>query len=129
MELLRELAEPVIEKEEVEAIPLMEALEEAVRNLGLSSPGGLTKAVGGAREFFAKNPALTVGAAAMAVAAFGQYQKNKRNTIRLHGKTPYEKKMMTSIVDALQKEGKFKVHRIKFEGGGKTWILRRKWMT
>lgn len=127
MDLLRELAHPEIE--EIDALPLMEALEESIRSLNLQKAGGLEKAVGGAREFFAKNPALTVGAAALAVSAFGQYQKNKRNTIRLHAKTAYEKKMMTSIVDALQKEGKFKIQRIKFEGGGKTWILRRKWMT
>lgn len=127
MDLLRELVQPEIE--EIDALPLMEALEEAVRKMNLSHRGGLTKAVGGAKEFFKKNPGLTVGAAAMAVSAFGAYEKNKRNTIRLHAKTPYEKKMMTSIIDALQKGGQFKVQRIKFEGGGKTWLLRRKWMS
>lgn len=127
MKLLRELAQP--EVEQIDALPLMEALEEAVRKLNMQHKGGLTKAVHGAKSFFKANPALTVGAAAMAVSALATYNKNKRNTIRLHAKTAYEKKMMTDIVDALQKGGKFKVHRIKFEGGGKTWILRRKWMS
>lgn len=125
MSLLREL---VCENEDqIDAIPLMEALEEAVRTTDLRSKGGLTKAVGGAKELFAQNPSLAIGAAAMAVSAFAEYEKNKRNTIRLHAKTDYEKKMMTSIADALKQSGKFKLHKIKFEGGGKTWVLRRVW--
>ncbi len=128
MSLLRELTE--YEQDPVDAIPILEALEESVRSLNLQQRGGKVKtAIKGAADFFKANPVLATGAAAMAVNAFATYKKNKRNTIRLHAKTAYEKKMMTSIVDALQKEGKFKIHRIKFEGGGKTWILRRKWMS
>lgn len=121
MSLLKELANI----EDVKALPIMEALEESVRTLNLTSKGGLQKAVGGAKEFFTKNPVLAASAAAMAVSAFASYEQNKRNTIKLHAKSPYEKSMITSIVDALQKDGKFKVHKIKFENGGKTWIIKR----
>lgn len=125
MELLREL---VSLDEQIDALPLLEALEESIRSLNMQKKGGKVKnTIKGAKDFFDKNPALVVGAAALAVDAYGNYKKNKRNTIRLHAKTPYEKKMMTSIVDALTKQGAFKMHRIKFEGGGKTWLLQRKW--
>lgn len=127
MDLLRELTQL---DETTEALPLLEALEESIRSLNLSSKGGkINPTIAGAKDFFAANPALVVGAAALAVSAYGQYQKNKRNTIRLHAKTAYEKKMMTSIVDTLTKDNKFKVQRIKFEGGGKTWVLQRKWIS
>jgi len=126
MELLRELVES--EQEEIDALPLMEALEESIRTLGLQHKGGKVNAmIGGAKDFFKANPGLVTGAAVLAVSALKQYKNNQRNTVKLHAKTAYEKKMMTSIADALQKEGKFKLHRIKFEGGGKTWILKRKW--
>lgn len=127
MELLRELAQL---DDEIDALPLMEALEESVRSLNMQKKGGkVQNTIKGAKDFFNKNPALVVGAAALAVDAYGQYKKNKRNTIRLHAKTPYEKKMMTSIVDSLTKQGSFKLQRVKFEGGGKTWLLQRKWQT
>lgn len=126
MSLLKELSQ--LDEDAVEALPLMEALEESIRTLQMQHKGGkVNPAIAGAKDFFKANPALVVGAAALAVGALGQYEKNKRNTIRLHAKTPYEKKMMTSIVDTLTKDQKFKVHRIKFEDGGKTWIIRRKW--
>jgi hypothetical protein len=88
--------------------------------------GGLVrKGIGKAGKFMRANPALVVGAAALAVNAYGQYKRNKRNTITLHAKDPYERKMMTSIVDALTKGNKFRVVRTKFQQGGKSWILKR----
>lgn len=126
MELLRELVES--QQEDVDALPLMEALEESIRSLGLQQKGGkVAPAISGAKDFFKANPGLVTGAAVLAVSALQKYKSNQRNTVKLHAKTAYEKKMMTSIADALQKEGTFKLHRIKFEGGGKTWILKRKW--
>jgi hypothetical protein len=125
MDLLRELTE---NDNTIEAIPLVEAIEESVRSLQLQQKGGkINPTLKGAKDFFKSNPGLVSGAAALALSAYGEYQKNKRGTIRLHAKTAYEKRMMTSIIDALTKDGKFKVQRIKFEGGGKTWVLRRKW--
>ena len=121
MSLLKELIE---QEETIEALPLMEALEEAVRTMQMQKRGGVVK---GVKDWVSKNPGLAVGAAAMAVAGLSAYEKNKRNTIRLHGKTPQEKTMMNDIVNNLQKGGQFKIQRIKYEGGGKTWILQRKW--
>ena len=127
MSLLKELLE---DETDTKALPILEALEEAVRSINENSRGGLVKkGIKGAGDFFKAHPGLTTGAAVLAIGSFGNYQKNKRNTIHLHAKTAYEKKMMTSIVDALGKDGLFKVQRIKFEGGGKTWILRRRWMS
>lgn len=125
MNLLRELNESI---EDVESLPILEALEEALGKMNLSSRGGKIKSgIKGAADLFKANPGLAAGAAALAVSAVGQYNKNKRDMITLHAKTSQEKKMMTSIVDTLTKGGKFKVQRVKFEGGGKSWILKRKW--
>lgn len=126
MGLLQELVET--EQDCADAIPLMEALEESIRSLNMQHAGGkVNSMIGGAKDFFKANPGLVTGAAVLAVSALKHYKNNQRNTVKLHAKTAYEKKMMTSISDALIKEGKFKLHRIKFEGGGKTWVLKRKW--
>ena len=126
MSLLKELIES--EQEQIEALPLMEALEESVRNLNMQSAGGTVKNLGkGVGQWIKKNPGLAVGAAALAVNAFGQYQKNKRNMIKLHGKTSHEKEMMGDIVNKLTSGGQWKIHKVKFEGGGKSWELVRKW--
>ena len=82
-------------------------------------------AVRGAGQFFKANPGLVIGAAALALDARGKYKRNKRNTIRLHAKDQYERRMMTSIVDALTRGGKFKIKRVHFQSGGKTWVLVR----
>lgn len=121
MELLRELIE-----EYSEHIPLMEAIGRSVRSLSMMKAGGKIAAKG-AGDFFKANPALVVGAATLALDAYGKYKRNKRNTIRLHAKDPYEKKMMRDIVDSLTKSGKYKVERMKMEHGGRTWILKKKW--
>lgn len=81
--------------------------------------------IGGAKDFFKANPGLTVAAGAMALDAYSKHKKAKRDTVHLHARDAQEKKMMTSIVDALQKEGKFKIQKVKFERGGKTWTLKR----
>lgn len=127
MSILKELVES---EDKIDALPLLEALEESVKTLRMQKKGGrVSQGLKNAQDFFKANPALTVGAAALAIGGLSAYQKNKRNTIHLHAKTAYEKKMMTSIVDALQKDGLFKIERIKFEGGGKTWVMKRKWMS
>lgn len=87
--------------------------------------GMIRKGIGKMGKFMNANPALVIGAAALAVAAHGQYKRNKRNTITLHAKDAYERKMMTSIVDALTKGGKFRITRTMFKQGGKSWILKR----
>lgn len=120
MNLLRELVTEQDEKH----IPLAEAIEEAVKDWGQNTKGGV---LGGAKAFFKANPTLIAGAGALAVLAHKAYRKNKRNTISLHAKSPYERKMMTSVVDALTGSGKFKVQRVRFEGGGKSWTLKRTW--
>ena len=119
------------EEDQIDALPILEALEDALIEIQelQERAGIIKKGLGNAKDFFKANPGLTTGAAALAIGAMGNYEKNKRNTIHLHAKTAYEKKMMTSIIDALKKDGLFKIHRIKFEGGGKTWVMRRKWMS
>jgi hypothetical protein len=79
----------------------------------------------GAKGFFNANPGLVIGAAALAVGAYNKYKSNKRNTITLHAKDAYERRMMTSIVDVLTKQNKFRVLRTKFQQSGKTWVLKR----
>ena len=112
-------------QEPSDALPIVEVLDEAVRELKLQKKGGLAIPKG-AKEFFGANQKLATDASVLAIGAISQYSNIQRNTIKLHAKSAYERKMITSIVDALKGTGKFRVHRIKFEGGGKTWILRRK---
>ena len=122
--MLKELIE---HDEQINALPLFEAIEESVRTLQLQTKGGIVKPkMKGAKDFVGKNPLLAVGAAALALNALGQYQKNKRNMIKLHGKTHHEKKLMTDIVKKITADGLWSLHRVKFEGGGKSWYLERK---
>lgn len=148
MDLLRELHE----SSNSEYVPLIEAIDQVIAELAnngrlnesriksmasdLRAKGGKINnfkgargnnkgMIGGAKDFFKANPGLTIAAGAMALDAYGKHQKAKRDTIHLHARDAQEKKMMTSIVDALKREGKFKVQKVKFERGGRTWTLRR----
>lgn len=121
MDFLRDLID--IESDHV---PIMEALN-SLDLIEENSRGGkvVPRAIKGAKAFFNANPAMVIGAAAMAVGAYTQYKRNKRNTITLHAKDAYERRMMTSVVDALTKGNAFRVVRTKFQGGGKSWQLKR----
>jgi len=121
MDLLRDLIE--IKSDHV---PIMEALR-SLELIEENTRGGkiVPRAIKGAKAFFNANPSMVVGAAAMAVGAYAQYKRNKRNTITLHAKDAYERRMMTSVVDALTKQNAFRVVRTKFSGGGKSWQLKR----
>lgn len=91
--------------------------------------GNVKGAINGAKDFFKANPGLTVAAGAMALDAYGRHKSKKeqerRNTIQLHARDKEEQKMMTSIVDALKKQGKFKIEKVQYERGGRTWTLKR----
>ena len=115
MTLLQELV-----KEQPETIMLGEAVEEALLEAGM-----IKRAIGAAGKFFQKNPALTITAGALAVNAYGNYKKNKRNTLRLFAKDAYEKKMMTDISDMLTRSGKFQLRKTKYADGGKYWEFKR----
>ena len=124
MQLLCELTNTINEKQ-TNYILLTEAINEAVRSLKLNKRGGKITPRN-AKDFFKANPSLTVAAGALAVSAYSSYKKNKRNTIQLHAKDEYEKRMIRDVVDSLTSSGKFKVQRVRFEHGGKTWVLKRK---
>jgi len=123
MRLLKECLE--ITEESVDAIPLLETLDESIKHLNLQKKGGIVNAAG-VKDLFKANPKLVTKAATLAINGLNQYNKYLRNTIKLHAKSSYDRKMMTSIVDAMKNSGKFKVYRIKYEGGGKTWVMRFK---
>lgn len=102
------------------------ALMMRAKRLHENKRGGMIrKGIGKMGKFMNANPAMVIGAAALAVNAYGKYKRNKRNTITLHAKDAYERKMMTSVVDALTKGNKFRVVRTMFKQGGKSWILKR----
>ena len=112
-----------------DSIPLVEMLSEAVREIKLRKKGGVVQSASNPvdlRKFFKDNKKLVGDAAVLALSSFNEYRKHRRDTIKLHAKSAYDKKMMTGIVDALKNSGKFKVQRIKFERGGKSWILKHK---
>lgn len=121
MSILKECIK--INQETIDALPLLEKLDEAIKALNLQSKGGLVNGKG-VKSLFKANPKLVTKAATLAINGLNQYNKYLRNTIKLHAKSAYEKKMMTSIVDSMKNSGQFKIFRIKYEGGGKTWVLR-----
>lgn len=111
-----------------EPINLMEALEEAVgvMNARRNTKGGPIKAtLKGAASFFKKNPGVTIAAATLALDTYSKYKANKRNTVKLFAKDAYERKMMTSVVDAMIKGGRFKVVKTRYAQGGRYWVLKR----
>lgn len=123
MSILNELTEEYTD----DIVPLAEALEEAVATMNARGKSGFIKSgIKGAAGFFKKNPAVTVAAATLALDQYTKYKANKRNTIKLFAKDAYEKKMMTSVVDAIVKGGRFKVVKTKYAQGGKYWVLKRK---
>jgi len=109
------------------SLPIVDLINESVRLLQLQKNGGkVTPNIKGAEAFFKGNPKLVASAASMALSAYMEYNKNKRHTLKLHARSPYEKKMVTSVVDAMCDSGEYKVKKIQFgTGGAKTWVLRK----
>ncbi len=120
MELLKEVTEDY----SAETLPLMEAISQSVKELKLMKKGGkvTNKMIA---DFVKKNPSLTAAAAVNAVSAYQQYKTNKRNTVKLFAKSPYEKRMIKRIVDSMIGSKKFKLHRTKYADGGKYYELKQ----
>ena len=120
MDFLQEITEEY----STETLPLMEAITQAVKELKLMKKGGKVsnKMVS---DFIKKNPKLTAAAAMNAVAAHQQYKTNKRNTVSFFAKSPYDKRQITKIVDAMIDSKKFKLLRTKYAEGGKFWELKK----
>ena len=122
MSLLRELS---CDQPAEDVVPIMEAIQAVCATLLIE---GKTRAgkvnVKWSGDFFNSNTSLVVGAAAMAISSSRAYQKNKRGTFTLHAKDAYERRMITRIVDSMIQSKKFKIARTKFQGKGKTWIMK-----
>ncbi len=120
MDLLKEVTEDY----SVETLPLMEAISQSVKELKLMKKGGkvTNKMIA---DFVKNNPSLTAAAAVNAVSAYQQYKTNKRNTVKLFAKSPYEKRMIKRIVDSMLGSKKFKLHRTKYADGGKYYELKQ----
>lgn len=145
MEFLRELHE-----QDKDYVLIIEAIDQALNDLqqqgkldevksmasDLRAKGGKISnfkgargnnkgVIGGAKDFFKANPNLTAAAGVMALDAYSRHKKKERDKINLHARDQEEQKMMTSIVDSLKRSGKFKVEKVKYERGGRTWTLKR----
>jgi len=120
MDLLRELTEEY----SCETLPLMEAISQSIKQLHMQKRGGKVnnKMIA---NFIKSNPKLTTAAAVNAVAAYQQYKTNKRNTISLFAKEPYEKRMIRRVVDSMTKSGQFKLHRTRYADGGRYYELKQ----
>jgi len=120
MDFLREITEEY----STETIPLMEAISQAVKELKMMKKGGkvTNKMV---KDFISKNPSLTTAAAINALAAYKQYKTNKRNTINLFAKSPYDKRMMTQMITQMLNSKQFKLTKSKYADGGKYWELQK----
>lgn len=120
MDLLREIAEEYSS----EVLPLMEAISQSVKQLQMQKRGGAVnnKMIA---DFIKSNPKLTAAAAVNAVAAYQQYKTNKRNTVNLFAKSPYEKRMIRRVVDAMIQSKQFKLHRTRYADGGRYYELKQ----
>jgi hypothetical protein len=119
MDLLKELASDY----DSEAVDVMDVITEAVKELyeKRGNSGVDNKTI---KAFIKGNQKLTTAAAAKAFASHQMYKTNKRNLVSLFAKTPYEKRMIRKIVDAMTKTGAFKLHRTRYaEGGGRYYEL------
>jgi len=120
MSLLKEITQDYSEQ----PLDLMEAISSAVKELKLIKKGGkITNAK--IRSFIKKNPTLTQAATINALAAYNQYKTNKRNTVSLFAKSPYDKRMIKRMVDTMTKSGMFKLHRSRYADGGKYYELKQ----
>jgi len=120
MELLREITEDYTS----ETIPIMEVISQSVKELKLMKKGGLVtdKMV---KNFIKANKNLVNASAINSLAAYSQYKTNSRNTITLFAKNPYERRMITKMVQDLVKGKQFKIHRQRWKDGGKYWELKK----
>jgi len=120
MDLLKEITEEYT----IEPLPLMEAISQAIKELKMQKRGGKVnnKTIS---DFIKKNPKLTAASAVNAIAAHQQYKTNKRNTISLFARTPYDKRMIRRVVDAMVGSKQFKLHRTRYAEGGKYYELKQ----
>lgn len=120
MKLLKEITEDYSE----EVIDIVEAVGKSIRALKLMKKGGkVSNAM--IRDFMKKNPSLTAAATINALSAYQQYKTNKRNTISLFAKTPYDRRMVKKMVDAMIDSGQFKIHRKRWADGGQYYELKK----
>ena len=120
MDLLKEITEDYSE----EVIDIMEAVGKSIRALKLMKKGGRVSNAQ-IRDFMKKNPSLTTAATINALSAYQQYKTNKRNTISLFAKTPYDRRMVKKMVDTMTKSGAFKIHRKRWADGGQYYELKK----
>lgn len=77
------------------------------------------------KKFFNSNKELVKDASVIALSNFANYNKNTRKTITLHAKDAHERRTLGNIIDALVSSKKFKIHKTKFHGSRKIWILKK----
>jgi len=120
MDLLKEITEDYSS----EVVPLMEAISQSVKQLQMQKRGGKVsnKMIA---DFIKSNPKLTTAAAVNALSAHQMYKTNKRNTVKLFAKDPYEKRMIRKVVDSMTKSGQFKLHRTRYADGGRYYELKQ----
>lgn len=126
MKILKELLNNTERDEE---FPLMESLYAAVDSLveedGRIDERHRNHANARFKKFFNSNKELVKDASVVAVSDFAKYNKNTRKTITLHAKDAFERRTIDSIVDALVHSKKFKIHKMKFHGSKKIWIMKK----
>jgi len=123
MELLKEVMDLDTNTAEAGAIPICEAISQAVKELKLMKNGKkiTNKAV---RDFIKKNASLVKVSALKALAAHKQYKTNKRSTVSFFAKDAYEKKMVKTIVQSMINSKQYKIHRQRYiPGGGRYYEL------
>jgi ABC-type antimicrobial peptide transport system ATPase subunit len=120
MDLLKEITEEYAE----EPINLMEAIGKSIQALKLMKKGGKVSNAA-IRDFMKKHPSLTTAATINALSAYQQYKTNKRNTVTLFAKTPYDRRMVKKMVDTMVKSKQFKIHRKRWADGGQYYELKK----
>lgn len=108
-------------------LPIFDALTEAVKQLNMKGRGGPIKGVKDAAGLFSKNKGLAISAMSKALDSYTKTrQSSLRHTVKLFAKTPYEKRMVKSVVDSLTKNSGYYVWKSSYKSGGKYWELRQK---
>jgi len=106
--------------------PLMEALYAMESELsGNPLDEGTGHANARFKKFFSSNKELVKDATVIALSDFATYNKNTRKTITLHAKDAHERRTIGNIIDALVSSKKFKIHKTKFHGSRKMWIMKK----
>lgn len=76
---------------------------------------------------FFKNPVVAGVTIGWALNTLDDYNRNKKDTIKLHARTGEERVYFKKMVDEMLASGKYTLIKSKNVSGAYSWTLKRKW--